>query len=301
MKSGTQNRMNRDNLNKNKMKFFFVSILTSLITLAAFAQQQPVVINLWPNGAPTSNGLTGDEQNLEGGRVANVTNPTLTVYPAKNGNGMAIIACPGGAYIRLAMQHEGHDMAAWFNTQGITYAVLKYRMPNGHHEIPLADAQQAIKLIRQHANEWGVDPNKVGIMGSSAGGHVASTAATHFTSDEDRPNFQVLFYPVITMDDKFGVSLLGKNPSAEMIKKYSNELQVTTQTPPAFILCSADDHTVPCDNSIRYFQALTAGKIPASLHIYPTGMHGWGFKDSFIYKREWTEELEKWLREINKQ
>lgn len=262
--------------------------------------QQPIVINLWPNGAPTNNGLTGEEQKLENGRIANVTNPTLTVYPAKNGNGMAIISCPGGAYIRLAMNHEGHDMAAWFNAQGVTYAVLKYRMPNGHHEVPLNDVQQAIKLMRQHSGEWGFAPNKLGIMGSSAGGHVASTAATHFTSDEDRPNFQILFYPVIKMDARFGQVLLGKNPSDEMIKKYSNELQVTSQTPKAFLLCSADDRTVSCDNSIQYFQALTTNKVAASLHIYPTGGHGWGYKDDFIYKREWTAELEKWLREINK-
>lgn len=282
------------------MKKAFTSIILAIMTMTAFTQQ-PIVMNLWPNGAPADNGLTGEEQKLENGRIANVTNPTLTVYPAKNGNGMAIISCPGGGYIRLAMLHEGHDMAAWFNGQGITYAVLKYRMPNGHHEVPLNDAQQAIKLMRQHAKEWGFNPDKLGIMGSSAGGHLAATAATHFNSEEDRPNFQILFYPVIMMDARFGQALLGKNPSTEMMKKYSNELQVTPKTPQAFILHSYDDRTVPCENSIRYFQALKANNVPAALHIYPTGQHGWGYSESFTYKREWTGELEKWLREINKQ
>src|SRR4051794_1766201 len=188
------------------MKKIFTIIVSAFITITATAQQ-PVVMNLWPNGAPTDNGVTGEEQKLENGRVANITNPTLTVYPVKSGNGMAIISCPGGGYIRLAMQHEGHDMAAWFNGQGITYAVLKYRMPNGHQEVPFNDAQQAIKLMRQHAKEWGFDPNKLGIMGASAGGHLASTAATHFTSDETRPDFQILFYPVITMDGRSGQAL----------------------------------------------------------------------------------------------
>lgn len=284
------------------MKKFLTTITFAAMALSVFAQQQQkIIINLWPNGAPTSNGLTGPEQQLENGRVGNITDPTLTVYPAKKGNGMAIITCPGGAYIRLAMNHEGYDMADWFNAQGITYAVLKYRMPNGHPEVPLNDVQQAIKLMRQHAAEWGVDPNKVGIMGNSAGGHLASTAATHFTSNDDRPNFQILFYPVIEMKSGSGQMLLGKQPSAELIRKYSNDQQVTAQTPPAFITCSADDHSVPpVDNAIKYFSALTANKVPAALHIYPVGGHGWGYNDSFIYKREWTEELEKWLRELNK-
>lgn len=281
------------------MKKPLLVILLLAITTIIIAQQ-PIIIDLWPNGAPTDNGLTGEEQKLENGRVANITKPTLTVYPAKNPNGMAIISCPGGAYIRLAMNHEGHEMAAWFNGQGITYAVLKYRMPNGHPEVPLDDAQQAIRLMRQHAKEWGIDPKKVGIMGASAGGHVAATAATHYTSDADRPDFQILLYPVITMNARFGAVYLGKDTTAAMLKKYSNELQVTAKTPQAFIICSADDRSVPADNSIHYFQALTANKVPAALHIYPSGGHGWGYNETFPYKREWTAELEKWLREINK-
>jgi acetyl esterase/lipase len=198
------------------------------------------------------------------------------------------------------MDHEGHDMAAWFNAQGITYAVLKYRMPNEHHEVPLSDALQAIRLVRKHAEEWNIE--KVGIMGSSAGGHLASTAATHYT-DDSRPDFQILFYPVISMDLSIchkgsRERLIGKIPTDELVQLYSNELQVSAQTPPAFIMHSSDDRVVPVENSLRYYQALVKNKVPASLHCYPTGGHGWGYNDNFKYKRQWTGELEKWLREL---
>ena len=155
---------------------------------------------------------------------------TLTIYPAQKPNGQAIIACPGGGYAGIATTHEGHDMAAWFNTQGITYAVLHYRMPYGNHEIPLSDAHQAIRYMRKHADQWNI--RQLGIMGSSAGGHLASTAATHFDA-ETRPDFQILFYPVITMGEYTHQGsknlLLGKNPSEELVKLYSNELQVTNR------------------------------------------------------------------------
>lgn len=270
-----------------------------IATTQTLSAQDPIVIKLWPDGAPNSNGLTGEEQQLENGRISNVTDPTLTVYLAKKGNGMAIISCPGGAYIRLAMNHEGHDMANWFNTQGITYAVLKYRMPNGHFEAPLSDVRQAIRLIRENAEQWGIDTKKVGIMGSSAGGHLATSAANHFTSVEDRPDFQVLFYPAIILNKPFARSMFGEDPSDEMMIKYSNDLQVTSRTPPAIIFCSADDRPTPPDHGTRYFNALTAMGVSASLHIYPTGKHGWGYNENFTYKRQWTGELEKWLREIN--
>ena len=174
-------------------KFLSISIMLFSATLFA---QKPIEIKVWPNGAPNSNGITTAEKQIDESRVSDVTVPTLTIYRAAKPNGMAIVACPGGGYVRLATAHEGHDMAAWFNAQGITYAVLKYRMPNTHHDVPLSDALQAIRIMKQHAEEWGY--NKVGIMGSSAGGHLASTAATHFTKDS-RPDFQILFYPVVSM------------------------------------------------------------------------------------------------------
>ena len=257
---------------------------------------------MWPNGAPNNNELTGTEQGRNNGGVSNVTEPTLTVYPAPHPNGMVIIMCPGGGYSGLAMHHEGHDMASWFNTQGITYAVLKYRMPNGHHEVPLSDAEQAIRMVRKHAAEWGVNPQRVGIMGASAGGHLAASLATLYSSDKTRPDFQILFYPVISMQK--GVThggsrknLIGENPSQELEQKYSLERQVSPRTPQAFIMLSSDDDAVPPINGIGYFLALRDHKVPASLHAYPTGGHGWGFRDNFTYKRQWTEELEKWLRE----
>lgn len=261
--------------------------------------QQPLELKLWPEGMPNDNGMTCQEEN----GVLYVAEPTLTVYPATEGNGMAIVACPGGGYGKLAMDHEGKDMAAWFNNQGITYAVLKYRMPNGHKEVPLSDARQAMRILRHRAGEWQL--KRIGIMGFSAGGHLASTVATHFEDEESHPDFQILFYPVISMDPEYthrGThdNLLGKQPAKEEEDDFSNELHVDGNTPPAFILHSSDDRSVPVAHSLNYYMALLRHQIPATLHIYPIGGHGWGYRDSFTYKREWTGELEKWLREINK-
>lgn len=282
------------------MKTIFFSILLSVATM--LSAQNTFELPLWPAGAPNSNGLTGTEEDLEGGRVANVIKPSITVYKADKPNGMAIIMCPGGGYARLAMNHEGHDMAPWLNAQGITYIVLKYRMPNGHYEVPLSDAEQAIRLVRQHAKEWNIRPDRIGIMGASAGGHLAASLATLYSSNETRPDFQVLFYPVISMVP--GVThggsrqnLLGNNPSQELEDKYTLEKQVNERTPQAFIMLSADDGAVPPANGIHYFEALLQHQVPATLHVYPTGGHGWGFRDAFTYKRQWTGELEKWLRE----
>lgn len=275
-------------------------LLFSFITTMLYAQN-PIELPLWPDGAPNTNGLTGTQEDLNGGLVANVVTPSITVYRPSCPNGMAIIMCPGGGYARLAMAHEGYDMAPWLNAQGITYIVLKYRMPNGHREVPLSDAEQAIRHVRQHAAEWNVNPARVGIMGASAGGHLAASLATLYGSDETRPDFQILFYPVITMgaDTHQGSrnNLLGENPSDELVRDYSLENRVTSRTPQAFIMLSTDDTSVPPVNSINYYLALVKQKVPATLHAYPVGGHGWGFRDDFSYKRQWTGELEKWLRE----
>lgn len=280
-------------------KILFLSFLFMTTMLYA---QKPIEIPLWPNGAPNSNGLSGTEEDLDGGRVANVVNPSITVYPAAKPNGLAIIMCPGGGYARLSMNNEGHDMASWINAMGITYVVLKYRMPNGHYEVPLSDAEQAIRLVREHAAEWGINPQRVGIMGASAGGHLAASLATLYSSDKTRPDFQILFYPVISMTK--GIThagsrenLIGANPSQELEQKYSLERQVSPRSPQAFIMLSSDDGGVPPINGIGYFLALRDQKVPASLHAYPTGGHGWGFRDNFTYKRQWTGELEKWLHD----
>ncbi len=277
-----------------------VLFLLLITTMELFAQQ-PLELPLWPGGAPNSNGVTGEEVIKEEGRVENIIAPSLTVYFPQQPNGRTIIMCPGGGYSRLAMNHEGHDMAKWLNAQGITFAVLKYRMPHGNHEIPLSDAEQAIRLVRQHATEWNIHPDEVGIMGASAGGHLASTLATHYSTPETRPDFQILLYPVITMQKEYTHAgsrdnLLGKTPSEDLLRKYSNELQVNSQTPRAFIALSGDDTAVPAQNGIWYYTALVENEVPAALHAYPTGGHGWGFRDDFSYKRQWTEELEKWLR-----
>lgn len=265
------------------MKNLFTSILLFFIT--TMNATNPIEIKIW-------------------GQDSSEPQPTLTVYPATNGNGMAIIACPGGGYTHLAIDHEGKSMSAWFNSLGITYAVLVYRIPGGNHEIPLSDAQQAMRIMRQHAKEWNIQ--KLGIMGASAGGHLASTVATHYTDAETKPDFQILFYPVITMDASYThagsrKNLLGLSPSEELVKQFSNELQVNAQTPPAFIMHSSNDKTVPVENSVNYYMALIKNHVEkCCLHTYPTGGHGWGYRDSFEYKRQWTGELEKWLREINK-
>lgn len=276
-----------------------LSVIVSLMTAMTFAQQ-PVELPLWPNGAPNSNGLTGGEKEVSPHRLSNVTAPTITVYRAPQPNGMAVIMCPGGGYSRLAMDHEGHDMAPWFCGQGITYIVLKYRMPNGHCEVPLSDAERAIRIVREHAGEWNINPRKIGIMGASAGGHLASTLATHYSA-ETRPDFQILLYPVVTMlQNTHGGSrneLLGKSPTTEQIRHFSNELQVTSDTPQAFIVLSSDDGAVPPSNGVNYYLALQKNNVPASLHVYPTGGHGWGYRDNFKYKQQWTQELEKWLRD----
>ncbi|EFR52822.1 alpha/beta hydrolase [Bacteroides fragilis] len=267
---------------------YIAAFLVLFIATFSFAQK-PVELPLWPNGAPNDNGLDAQQ-------------PTITVYRPSHPNGTTVIMCPGGAYVNLAMAHEGHDMAAWFNAQGITYAVLKYRMPNGNSQVPLSDVEEAIRIVRRHAKEWNIRPERVGIMGASAGGHLASTLATHYSSEETRPDFQILLYPVITMDRSFTHmgshdSLIGKDASAETEERYSNEKQVTPNTPQAFIVLSSDDSAVVPANGVCYYLALQKQGVPASMHIYPTGGHGWGFHDSFVYKRQWTEELEKWLRD----
>ncbi len=224
----------------------------------------------------------------------------LYVYPADKPGGVAILMCPSGGYEWLSIDKEGKDMARWMNSLGITYAVVKYRMPHERSTVPLEDVTKAMRLMREKSDEWGV--RTLGIMGASAGGHLAATASTHYESAADRPDFQILFYPVISMDSAIThegsrVNLLGRNPSEEKVRYYSNETQVTKETPKAFIMLAADDDIVPVANTMRYVRALLDNNVKVSLHMYPDGGHGWGFSDGFRYKRQWTEELEKWLRE----
>lgn len=231
-----------------------------------------------------------------------IEQPSIRVFlPAPElATGRAVVACPGGGYSHLAVDHEGYDWAPYFNKQGIALIVLKYRMPKGDRTLPISDAEAAMKMARDSADVWNLNPLDIGIMGSSAGGHLASTIATH-ASPELRPNFQILFYPVITMDKSYTHmgsrnNLLGKDASPELEKEFSNEKQVTKETPRAFIVYSNDDKAVPPANGVNYYLALNKAGVPAVLHIYPSGGHGWGNRESFLYKSEMQNELTSWLR-----
>ncbi len=251
-----------------------------------------------------------------GVRIWNVIAPTLTKFSPAKPNGISVIICPGGGYGRLAIDHEGVEVAKAFNEQGITAFVLKYRLPNDTIMVdkttgPLQDAQQAIRTVRKQAIAWGLNPNKIGIMGFSAGGHLASTAATHFNLIADpamndsgsvRPDFAILIYPVVSFDDSIvhkgsKANLIGKSPSAELTKLYSNELQVTKNTPPSFLVHAGDDGTVPVENSIRYYQACIKNKVPVEMHLYPKGGHGFGMHNKTTSDK-WFDRLINWLNTI---
>ncbi|OQP53473.1 1,4-beta-xylanase [Niastella yeongjuensis] len=235
--------------------------------------------------------------------VEDYADALLKVFIPEKGNGVAVIACPGGGYSGLALEKEGTKFGPWFNEQGIACIVLKYRLPKGRTTVPLSDAKKAMQLVKEHAAEWHIDTNKLGIMGASAGGHLAATLSTHGAASE-RPAFQILLYPVISMKEGLThpgsrKSLLGEKPKRRLVKEYSNELQVTEQTPRAFIVVSDDDKTVSSLNSIYYYEALHKNKVPAELHVYPKGGHGWALNDNFLFKKEWTAALTKWLQALS--
>lgn len=214
-------------------------------------------------------------------------------------SGKAILMCPGGGYNHVAYKHEGLAWAEYFTNQGIALFVLKYRLPKGNYDLPISDALTALETIKTNAVLWNISPDNIGIMGFSAGGHLASTIVTHAKA-ELRPNFQILFYPVITMDEAFThlgsrTKLIGENANKELEIRFSNEKQLSENSPTAFIVLSADDKAVPPANSLRYFEKLIEYDIPASLHIYPIGGHGWGFNDYFVYHEQMLEELKFWL------
>lgn len=216
--------------------------------------------------------------------------------------GRAVVVLPGGGYDHLAMSHEGTDWAPFFNSQGIAVVVVKYRMPHGKSSVPVSDAEEAIRLVRRNATAWRIDPQQVGIMGFSAGGHLAATIATQ-AQGEARPDFQILFYPVITMDKGFTHmgshdNLLGKKPELADEQALSNELTVTEQTPPAFIFLNDDDDVVAPANGIAYYQSLLQHRVPATLRVYPTGGHGYGYRNQFAYHYEMLANLRSWLKTL---
>ncbi len=289
----------------------FLALLFA-VSLTAKAQE---LINLYPGTIPNSKNsdVKETESTSPPGMFLGVTKPTLEVYlPEKaKSTGAAVIVCPGGGYAVVVYQAEGTRTAKEFAKNGVAAFVLKYRLPNDSTMIdrkigPLQDAQQAIKVVRENAVRWGIDTNKVGIMGFSAGGHLASTEATHYekvvieNSDNTnlRPDFQILVYPVISMLDSLThlgsrTNLLGKDPSKEVINEFSNELQVDENTPPAYITQAGDDKTVDVDNSIVYYEALRHRKVAAELHLYPHGGHGFVL---FEKTEDWMAPIFQWMR-----
>jgi acetyl esterase/lipase len=289
-------------------------VILALVFISLTTMAQDFKLKVWPNGAPDSNGITTPEELYDGKRVRNVSEAEIYVYLPKIGNntGAAVVICPGGGYMIEAMDHEGYDMAEWLTTQGVAGIVLKYRLPYGHDQIPLEDAQRALRIVRQKAAEWGINPSKIGIAGSSAGGHLASTAGTKFDLGKPdsndplekyscRPDFMLLLYPVITFNEEFGhmgsrTNLIGAGNKWELVEKYSNELHVTAQTPPTFLILADDDGGVPPRNSIEFYLALKKYKIPAEMHIFRDGGHGFGMNKKNIPVDQWPNLFAQWMK-----
>lgn len=289
-------------------------LLIIAFTLTAIAMQaQDLTIKLWDNAtAPHSNHLTGGKKDEGGVRYSNTTEAVLYIYEAdeEKATGQSIVICPGGGYWLVAIGHEGHDFGKWLAENGVTAAVLMYRMPNHRPEVPLEDAAEALRYMKEeYAPAHGI--TSVGIMGFSAGGHLAAATAVgalEYNGDKShraslRPDFAVLFYPVITGDALYAHkgsfdNFLGSDRTAELTDRYSAEKLVSEKTPATFMALSDDDGGVPPANSIRFYNALKEHKRPASIHIYPSGGHGWGFRDSFKYKSQWQQSLLEWLEGV---
>lgn len=295
------------------MKKIAAMIGTCFMTSVLFAQEVMPLYDKVPGSKPGNIKETADTTNgiL---RIRNVSEPTLTIYrpEASQTNGTAVIICPGGGYAILAAGHEGSDVARMFASWGITAFVLKYRLPNSAIMVdktigPLQDAQRALQIVRQRAAGWGINPSRIGIMGFSAGGHLAATASTHFSTPviaggavSVRPDFSILIYPVISFTDSLmhkgsRDNLLGADLSPERILAYSNEKQVKADTPPAFLVHAGDDNVVPAGNSIAYYEALLRNHVPAELHLYQNGGHGFGLNNRTTTD-QWSERLKNWLK-----
>jgi acetyl esterase/lipase len=303
-----------------KVKYGMRTAIFIALLLASLQISAQTVLQLYNGKIPNSTGYERKEIRFDWGKnmdgYLNVSVPTLTMYavPAGVSNGTAVIICPGGGYAAVGDKAEGRFIAEEYVRHGVTAFVLKYRLPSDSIMIdktigPLQDAQQAIKIVRERAKEWNIDPHKIGIMGFSAGGHLASTVATHFNNsyiqnDEKtslKPDFLILIYPVISMTDEIGHigsrdNLLGKKPSIDKIRYFSNELQVNEQTPPTWLTHTGDDTMVPVENSIRFYQALVAHKVPAEMHLYPSGNHAFVLK---LPTSEWMVPLFDWMVRMN--
>ena len=303
---------------KQPSKILTLLSVNLFIVVTAFSQQQNTEIPLWSTAIPGA--INSDNYKeipvLENGivtGVSKVTTPTLTVFLPEKPNGTAIVICPGGGYGYLAINKEGFKVAKWLNTVGITAFVLKYRLPSDlimqDKTIgALQDAQESMRFIRRNAVKWNINAEKVGVIGFSAGGHLASTLSTHYKEDvykvtdsiSAKPDFSILIYPVISMEEHTTHkgsrnNLLGATPSAALIEKYSNEKQIDAMTPPTYIVHAVDDKSVPIENSINYFLALKNNKVPSEIHFYEKGSHGFGLGNNGTSKN-WTIQCEEWLR-----
>lgn len=296
--------------------------LAGLLPALTRAATAPTVLPLWPEGvpparradAPAARGGLGAERD-DGGRLSNVSLPTLTVVPPAidRPNGTAVILCPGGGYSVLSMNREGQQYAAWLSTLGITTFILKSRLQEWGHPAPLQDVLRAIRLVRSRAAEFGIDPRRIGVMGSSAGGHLAASASTLFDHPDGRtgaaldgvsarPDFAVLVYPVITMTDPAAHAgsrraLLGSSPSPALLAQLSVEQQVSPATPPTLLLHTQGDKAVPVQNSLMYFEALTHAGVPAELYVFEQGGHGIAMRDGLGNASAWPRRAEDWLRQ----
>jgi acetyl esterase/lipase len=300
------------------IKQILTSIFLILFLTSAYAQNP--ILKVWPDGVPgSSKNDTWTEKATETNgvitRYDKVTDPTLTVFlpTAEKATGTAVIICPGGAYGMLAFDHEGYAIARWLNENGIAGIVLKYRLPSDlimkdKSVGPLQDAQEAIRIIRRNKEHWKIDPHKIGVIGFSAGGHLASTLSTHYAEKvyevkdtiSARPDFSLLIYPVISFDASFTHAgsrrnLIGDNPSKEVIDHFSNELQINAKTPPAFLVHSTDDKVVPVKNSLVYYENLVKSNITAEMHVFQKGGHGYGLSAGRGTQSSWPELCIKWL------
>jgi acetyl esterase/lipase len=306
------------------MKFICFLFCCIMINIAAISQE--ITLPLWPAGKVPNYQKTDETEKTDSGEIIHISkvqSPEIAVYlpTKKNATGQAVIICPGGGYSNLSYNWEGTDVAKLLNAKGITAIVLKYRLPNSKSNIvpnlsPLLDAKRAIRMVRFNAAKWNINKNRVGIMGFSAGGHLASTLGTHFDDGDakakdsieqlsSRPDFMILIYPVISMTKNImhkgsRNNLIGGTPTDELAKLYSNELQVTKTTPPTFLVHATDDKSVPVENSLLFYQALKDNGVPAEMHIYPAGGHGFGLGIGKGYLETWTDRLIDWLRGLNK-
>jgi len=294
-----------------------LACLLPLLALTSQLRADPAVIDLWPEGVPGLKPNGGAEQEMENGNVGNIQHPTLTYLPAPadKANGTALIVAPGGGYARLSFQKEGVQVGERFNALGVTCFILKYRVKEYGQPYPLQDVLRAIRLVRSRAKEFGIKEDKIGIAGFSAGGHLAASAGTMWDAPEGktgaeldkvsgRPDFMLLIYPVITLTDPYRhegsrINLIGAHPSAEAIHHWSPEQNIRPDTPPAFLVSTEEDKTVPFQNTVMMFEALKAAKVPAEMHVFEKGPHGFGLREDIGPASHWPELAAAWLR-LNK-